>query len=272
MIATLTQTLRFSFTNINFKTSALISLFSVLTLNECYAQTDAHLSKSLSEAKAMINESNLSQERIDQSISQTLSLQKEFRAISNALKETNINLAHKRKVHSLQLEKIEDLEVQLSEISNTENSLMPMLLDLIDWLEIHVNNDIPFDSKERLNRIEQLKRNSIDPEISISHLYHAVLEAYQIENEYGYSIDTYKHRIELTEGAVEVQILRIGRIGLYYLSLDSTHGGHWNSLEKNWINADPQTLKQIAQGIKIAKKQAPSSLLTLPIEIQGERQ
>lgn len=246
-----------------------VSICCLLSSTNTYSQTSAILSKSLYEAQSMISDSKESQNRINQTIAETERLQREHKSVSKDLKETNINLLHQEKVHTLQLSKLQELEIQLSQISKTENSLVPMILDLIDWLDNHVNKDLPFYINERLDRIEMLKQNAINPDISISQLYHSVLEAYQIENEYGYSIDTYKHTIEINNKEIETQILRIGRTALYYLSFDATHGGYWSTKEQRWKPVETPILKEISQGIKIANKQIPPSLLTLPLEVLG---
>lgn len=248
---------------------ALLLTFSLLSSAQAFSQSSTTLSKSLSEAQSMTEESKQSQLRINQSIAEREALEREYKALSEVLEETNINLLHQKSVHSVQQSKIKQLNAELSEISNTENSLIPMILNLIDWLDQHVKSDLPFYSNERLERIEQLKINAVNPDMSISQLYHSVLEAYQIENEYGYSIDTYKHKINLNEKEIEAQLLRVGRIALYYLSLDASHGGYWSLSNKQWKTVDASALKQISQGIKVASKQTPPSLLALPLEVMG---
>ena len=252
----------------NFNNAWLCAL-CVTILATGYSQADDTLTKSFTEAKSMLKESKRSQSRIDKTIADTQSLQQEYNIVSSALQETNINLLHKKKQHTIQLAQIDDLKAQLAKISTTENSLIPMLLELIDWLEQHLSNDLPFHLQERQSRIKQLKENALNPDYSISQLYHSVLEAYQLENEYGYSIDTYKQKIKLETGELESQILRVGRVGLYYLSLDTTHGGYWSQQNKQWIRVEKSKTKQIAHGIKVANKQAPPSLFTLPIEVAG---
>ena len=215
----------------------------------------------------MISESRASQTQVDRSISETEILRREYEQTSEMLKQANINIAYQKNLHKQQVKHLEAIQQQLGEISSTENSLIPMLLDLIDWLDRRVANDLPFHTAQRAKRITELKRAAVSPDTSLSQLYHLVLEAYQIENEYGYNIETYKEQIPLANSTLEAQILRIGRTAMYYLSLDSKHGGYWNMQAKEWQTLDSSLVKQIAHGIGIAKKQLPPSLLILPIDV-----
>lgn len=217
----------------------------------------------------MIKEAKLSQQKINKTIASTEALLREYQSLSRALEQTNINLLHQQQIHSRQQTTLIDYEGQLSQVSQTENSLIPMLLEMIDWIDTQVNNDLPFHQHKRLARIAALKEKAFNPEIPISHLYHSVLEAFQIENEFGYSIESYQQEIIIDNKEVEAQILRVGRIGMYFLSLDQQSAGYWSQQKQSWLLASPALLENVAQGIKVAKKQLPPSLLTLTVEADG---
>ena len=225
------------------------------------------LDKAHSQAQQMLSEGQASQQRINQSIDETQSLESEFRQVANSLEQININLSHQQQVYQQQQAQIASLSAQLDAVSDTEDSLVPLMLKMLDWLELHIEADLPFHLTERKKRIAKLKANILSPSMPLAEIYRSLLDAYQIENEFAYNIESYQQSIQLNAQPIESQILRIGRIGLYYLTLDGTHGGFWDRQTGQWQAADPATLKAIELGILIAKKQRPHSLLALPLSL-----
>ena len=65
----------------------------------------------------------------------------------------------------------------------------------------------------RQNRIDLVRSSLAKPKVTASEQVRQVLEAYNIEAEYGRKIDT--HESALDDGTV-VNILVIGRIGMFY--------------------------------------------------------
>jgi hypothetical protein len=231
--------------------------------------SDLKLDKSINQAQKMISEGQISQHLIDKTIEHTNTLDSEFKSLSSSLEQININLSHQQQVHRQQEQQLLSLEDQLATVSNTEDAIVPLILEMIDWLDSHINTDLPFHLEERRKRIETLKKNVLSPTLPLADIYRSVLEAYQIESEFGYNIESYHQTIELDTQLIESQILRIGRVGLYYLTLDALHGGFWDQKTKQWLAAEGEILKEIQQGILIAKKQLPHDLLTLPISLRG---
>lgn len=247
--------------------SFLLCLAFLSTVFSQYAFSNSDLDKSLNLAKQMITEGQKSQAFIDKTLDETNSLDAEFKQLSRSLEQININLAHQKQIHQQQEEQIISLASQLDEVSNTENSIVPLMLKMIDWLDEHVESDIPFHLDERRRRISKIKQNILSPDLPLADIYRSVLEAYQIENDFGYNIESYQQSIELNGQILESQILRIGRVGLYYLSFDGTQGGFWDKQAQQWKSANSATLHDIQQGMLIAKKQLPHKLLALPLSV-----
>ena len=72
----------------------------------------------------------------------------------------------------------------------------------------------------------QLARNAIDrADVSVAEKFRGVLEAYNIELQYGRGIDTYRGTIDINGTARDVDFLRVGRIALVYQSTDGAFSG-----------------------------------------------
>jgi hypothetical protein len=98
-----------------------------------------------------------------------------------------------------------------------------------------------------------------------------VIEAYQIENDYGRTIEAYKGTVDINGTPQEVDFLRIGRVSLAYQSVGGQYTGAWDLEEGRFIEVPPAQFKtQIAQGLRVARKQVAPDLLVVPVTAPSE--
>ena len=95
--------------------------------------------------------------------------------------------------------------------------------------------------------------------------FRRIIEAYQIENDYGNTIEAYRANIELAGKISSVDFLRLGRVALYYQRLDGSETGFWNNTEQRWEELPSEYRNPVRQGLRIARKEAAPDLLTLPV-------
>lgn len=255
--------------------------YTCLTVGLALSQSalSSGLEKSVSEASLMLQQGATSQEIILSSQSTTQKLLAEFQALNKELDQLKINQAHLQQTQTQQAISMRSLQKQLDAVETTEKSIIPHLLSMIDWLDNFIAHDMPFHSEERQQRINYLKSSIIEPNTSLPERYRRVLEAYQIESEYGYTIEAYPQTIEAspqtivptlttTNTSLHVQLLRVGRIGLYYQSENGQRSGYWDHKKRTWqdaSSADIEISDEIKQGLLIAQKQRPHTLLSLPV-------
>ncbi len=65
--------------------------------------------------------------------------------------------------------------------------------------------------------------------------------------------------------APRVDFLRLGRVGLYYLTADGREGAVWRSDAKRWQALDEAARVELRHGLRIARDQRAPELLTLPV-------
>ena len=164
--------------------------------------------------------------------------------------------------------KIQDeFAVKVARIDATQRHITPMMADMVDALEQFVRLDLPFLAEERALRAEALRQILEDPSVNQSTRYARILDAYQIESDYGRSLEAYQGKITLENSVRTVTLLRVGRIGLYYLSLDGTQAGHWEGKSKQWRSLPTSQLSSLKKGVLIAQKRATQDLLNLPVTV-----
>ena len=206
-----------------------------------------------------------SQVRVDKVVTQTRSMEDQFRA---NLKEID-GLRIYNKLLELQIENQErvkvDLEQSIANVAIVNRQIVPVMTRMIDSLEQFISLDVPFLNQERTDRVEALKELMSRQDVTVAEKFRKVTEAYQIENDYGRTIETYKDTLDLDGAILELDFLRIGRIALLYQSVDGKISGVWNQDTQSWDDASSQR-NQIKLGLRIAKKQVPPDLVILPVD------
>jgi hypothetical protein len=201
-------------------------------------------------------------EQLDNETSKMLSDYRQMTAEAASLKGYNAELA--MQVQSQQAE-LQTVTKQIAEIENTSHEALPMMQKMLATLDQFVKLDLPFLVEERAKRVAQLQDTMGRADVSISEKYRRIVEAYQIEMEYGRTIEAYQGKI----GDKTVDFLRAGRVALMYQTLDGKETGYWDVEKKTW-KTDDSYKDAMRAGLKVAKKQAAPDFITVAIHAPKE--
>ncbi|ODN66608.1 hypothetical protein A9E74_01671 [Methylophaga muralis] len=102
--------------------------------------------------------------------------------------------------------------------------------------------------------------------MNLAEKFRRIFEAYQVETEYGRTLEAYQGEMETEDRSRTVDFLRVGRVGLYYLTLDQREAGMWDQDTRSWQQLPRDSIQSVVQGLKVARKQLPPDLLTLPVK------
>jgi len=210
------------------------------------------------------------QARIDTISDQTDELLAKYRT---ALKQTDsirVYNSQMRELITSQDAELASLQSQLDRIEIVGRSVMPLMSKMVDAYESLVGLDLPFLLDERTERVANLRELMNRSDVTSAEKYRQIMEAYQIENEYGRTIEAYRSMIELGGREVTVDFLRFGRIALVYQTPDGTEAGVWNQETRSWEALDPRYRGAIRDGLRIARKQAAPDLIRLPLPAAGK--
>jgi hypothetical protein len=205
-----------------------------------------------------------SQQRIDQLQDQTQDLVARYRqALSDteSIKKYNEQLALQVKS---QATTVEQKRKQLADIENTQRDVLPLMQKMIDTLAQFVALDVPFLMEERSKRVTSLKELLRSADVSSSEKYRRILEAYQIEMEYGRTLDSYEGTLGQGGAQKTVQFVRVGRVALLYQTLDGEQTGYWDVARKTWVQDDDYAA-DVREALRVAKKQGAPDLLMVPL-------
>ena len=170
-----------------------------------------------------------------------------------------------------QLADIESIQNQLQEVETTAREVLPLTQKMLEALENFVDLDVPFLIEERRKRVATLKDVMARADVTLSEKYRRVVEAYQIEMEYGRTLDAYDGRLGAGSDARTVQFLRVGRVALLYQTLDGNETGYWDAGGKSWA-VDNEYRQAFKHGLDIAKKLTAPDLILVPVAAPKEAQ
>ncbi len=168
-------------------------------------------------------------------------------------------------VVSSQKGELSGLQEQIADIDNVERRLGPLMARMIGVLSRFVELDVPFLPKERSKRMQELGELMKRSDVSLSEKYRRLMEAYQVENEYGRTIESYKGTLDTRGASRTVEFLRVGRIALLYQTIDTSESGRWDPDSNSWVILGDEYRRPIRDGIKMANKRTAPDLMKIPV-------
>ena len=206
-----------------------------------------------------------SQQRINATDSETARLLERYRNANWQTQQLSVYASQLQQLVSAQDGERSSYERQIAEIDRTERELLPLMLRMTDTLEKFIALDLPFLKDERKERVDNLKRLLADPEKGIAEKYQRIIEAYQVEADYGRSLGAERAEVDGRVG----DILRVGRSALFYMSLDGGQALAWDAAGAKWESLDARYVSAVRKGLKIARESAAADLLVLPMPVAG---
>ena len=228
--------------------------------------------ESLKVVSATNREAATSQQQINTLSAESQALLEEYRRTQNSAEYQAAYTQELQLLKAAQETRITVLEQQIEEVSITGQRIVPLMRSMADALEKFVLLDLPFHQEQRITAVLQLQRRLRQPGLPLAAKFRLLLESWQLEQDYGVTIETWRGSLELADVPLSVEFLRIGRIALYYQSPDGQGSGYWDSLQQEWVPLAERYNQPISEALRVAKKQVAPHLLILPMASAGEAQ
>lgn len=205
-----------------------------------------------------------SQERINKVVDATRSLEDDYRAINKEIDGLKVyNRLMKAQVDG-QEATLQDISLSMDQVDVINRQIFPLMERMIDGLEQSIKLDVPFLMDERTKRIDDLKAIMERSDVSVAEKFRKVLEAYQIENDYGSSGEYYTQSLTLDGATRSYNMLRIGRIALFFQSDDYKITGRWDNDQRQWV-IDNSARNEVRKGLRMAKQLIAPELVVVPV-------
>jgi len=208
-----------------------------------------------------------SQKKVEQLSDRALDLTTQYRNLERRIASLDVYNDQLRTLLSNQEIESNKLHTQLGEVSVVGRQVLPLMQRMVESLASFVALDVPFLLEERNKRVASLRKLLTRADVNNAEKYRRVLEAYQIENEYGRTIEAYKGRVSADGGDRSVEFLRIGRVTLIYRTLDGLRYGQWDSDKRAWTAMTSGYEREIVAGLRIAREQAAPNLIRVPVPV-----
>jgi len=211
-----------------------------------------------------LNLAQQSQERINNTVEGTRSLEDQYRAINKEI--DGLKVYNRLMVAQTEGQQavLEDIAISVEQVDVINRQIFPLMERMIDGLEQSVAMDMPFLMEERAERVDKLKDIMEQSNVNVAEKFRKVMEAYQIENDYGSSSEFYTQTISLDGAPRSFNILRIGRIGLYFQSDDTAMTGRWDNTDRQWV-IDNSIRNEVRKGLRMARQLIAPELIIVPV-------
>jgi hypothetical protein len=216
-------------------------------------------------AEQLNKQARKSQARVDALTDETRTLLGEYKTVLKEIEGLRVYNRQLEKQIRNQNAEMTQLSASIDQVTVIERQITPLMMRMIDGLEQFVALDLPFLNQEREHRIDGLREMMDRADVAASEKFSQILRAYQIENEYGRTMESYPDEIDTLEGSRIVDVLKVGRIALVYQTSDGEETGAWDVSEGTWVQLDDSFKTPIRNGIRMARKQLSVDMLTLPI-------
>ncbi|GAP75873.1 tonB system biopolymer transport component [Pseudoalteromonas sp. SW0106-04] len=206
-----------------------------------------------------------SQTKIDNIYGQTQELIADYRATVDETEIMKVYNDHVQRLVDDQNSQIESLERQIAGIDKTKQNVVPLMYRMIDTLEQFIKADVPFNTEDRLARVEKLREIMSSASVTTSEKFRQVLEAYMVEKDYSTTMVADQGSLNIDGRDISVDFARLGRIAYVAQSFDQKNAWVWNNNTKQWEALGEEFLKPVKETIRMARKQAAPDLVKLPI-------
>jgi hypothetical protein len=160
---------------------------------------------------------------------------------------------------------VAEAERKAKETERIRAELQSCLESNIDYLEVFIKRDLPFLPEERSNRLASIKEALARPDKTAAEKFRRVMEALQVEVEYGRTVEVYQDTIYVDSQPLLVDILRLGRLSIFWQTPDGKTVGHYDRAAGGWLPLSPRYRRNINKTVDMARRERTIDLVKLPI-------
>ncbi len=211
------------------------------------------------------------QEEIDAILDVTEDRFDEYQVLLREIEDLEIYNNLLRAQVSAQRAELSDLYEAIDEVGVIERQVLPLMTRMIDGLERFIELDVPFLVEERLARAERLRGLLTRADVTAAEQFRNVMEAWLIEmDDYGTTGEIYTDEIVTADDVTrEVELLRIGRVSLVYVTPDGSQAGAWDQRNRQWVSLDPGLVEEIRAGFEAYRTETPA-MFVVPVPAPEE--
>lgn len=206
------------------------------------------------------------QEKINQLDEESKRVYFEYKDTLNEYKSLKNYDDQLSKIVDQQIQEIKNIEEQIESLDDINIDILPLLKRMVESLSKFVSIDIPFLINERKKRVDDLDQLISRADVTTAEKFRKIFETYQLEADFGRTIESYNGYIEIDNDNKAVEYFRLGRLGLFYRTLDGKETGFWDNTQKKWEHKGSSLDNDIKLALDIANRQSPPNFISLPLK------
>ena len=226
----------------------------------------------LSQAREVESQTNVQSQRSQVVIDRDT---KEINQLKTTIEQKQIELdnltiyqQHLTGLVTSQSSELISLNQQIDDIKVTKQGIVPLMYHMLFALQEMVETDIPVRITSRYSRLNALNQLMKRADVSEAEKYRRILEAYQIEMDYGTKMGLYSGQITLKSSEVrQVDLLHLGRITLVARSMNNQQHWFYSKPQQQWTELNESQVSAVDQAFAIAEKKQAPTLLSLPLSL-----
>lgn len=160
---------------------------------------------------------------------------------------------------------VAELQRSLDESTRLKEGIADTMRVVLSWLESAVAADLPFLPEERQARLANLHKLMAQEDAESAEKLRVLLEAMLVEAQYGATVEVAPAEVVVDGQTIHAEVLRIGRLAIYWRSPDGKRVGTWDPARRAWTELPASYNRVIAHSIEIAAKRRANELVSLPI-------
>lgn len=167
-------------------------------------------------------------------------------------------------------DRVAELQRRLGEADRLEGSMQDTLMVIFHRLEESVAASQPFLPEERGRRLIALEEELLRPDVTSAEKMRRLLEAMQVEAGYASTVEVYQDKLEVGGEEIHADVLRIGRVTLFWRTPDGERVGGFDPAAGRWIEMDSGARRRIDLAMEMASRMRPIELIDLPLGRIGQ--
>lgn len=209
----------------------------------------------------------VSQVKIDKSAEAALALQADIEQLSEEVANLRVYRDHLATLVRSQEQEVASLDQQIEQIADTRQGVVPLMYQMLAALSAHIETDRPIRLAQRQARLDKLEQMMRRADVADAEKFRRILEAYQIEMDYGTKMAVYQDTVALEDKIIEADVFYLGRVALIARSLSGEKFWSWSPAKQQWSAVDAQLNPALDNAFAVAAQQIAPTLLTLPVSV-----
>lgn len=156
-------------------------------------------------------------------------------------------------------------ERRREETEKLRQGLQQWFYAVASTIRTDIAGGVPFLAQERRERLDSLDKVLLDEDTAAHEKLRRLMEVLQVEAKYGYSAEAYADSIPLAGEQLQVDLVRLGRVSLFFITPDAHSCGVYDPATKGFTFLPAKYTADIRQALKSINGQSTDPLNLLPV-------